>query len=91
MTSTEFAEWMIVYYQEPWDRDTALAAMICATVCNASGNYKKTIDTADFIPDEQKMFGSKKPRIDADQLKHKLKVMTLAMGGTVNGKGINGQ
>ena len=51
MTSYELSEWMAYSSLEPFGeiREDYRAGLICATIANASGNYKKHLTPDDFI------------------------------------------
>lgn len=51
MSSRELSEWMAFSSLEPFGeiREDYRAGLLCATIANASGNYKKNLTPDDFI------------------------------------------
>ena len=50
MSWTEFEAWMIFHNVEPFGDDYRQTGRICASIYNASGNMKKSIDEDNFLP-----------------------------------------
>lgn len=52
ITGEEFANWCAFYSLEPWGywADTWRMAVIATTTANYSGNIRKPVEIADFIP-----------------------------------------
>jgi len=75
--SRELGEWIAYFDLEPpgSDMDSRFAALQ-ATVCNASGNYKKQIKSKDFLSGRRRLFRSAKEKI-AEQIA----AMKAATGG----------
>ena len=54
--------------------------MLAATVANSSGNYKRTLQIKDFMPEPQSF---KKKKLDPAALMLGLKSLTVALGGKI--------
>jgi len=73
----ELGEWLAYFDLEPpgVDSDRRFAALQ-ATICNASGNYKKRIKQKDFLPKRKRLFKSV-----TDTIKDQIAAMKAATGG----------
>lgn len=64
LSSAEFSDWCAFYRLEPWgyEADTWRMAVLAATTANYSGNVRKALDVADFIPGAERSARQQSPR-----------------------------
>jgi hypothetical protein len=60
MSSRQFAEWMAYHRLHPIVDLYDLFALLAATICNASGNFRRRFKAEDFLP--------KRPQTAAEQV-----------------------
>ena len=74
ITGDEFAGWCSFYALEPWgyEADTWRMAVLAATTANYSGNIRKPLDVADFIPGIDR----NRPKQTPEQMRRAIKTMT---------------
>ncbi len=74
MSSAEFEVWCALYAIEPWgyEADTWRMAVLAATTANYSGNVRKPLDVADFIPGIDRT----RPKQTPEQMRRAIKTMT---------------
>lgn len=55
MSSAEFVDWCAFYSLEPWgfQADTWRMGVLASTTANFSGNVKKPLSPADFMPSDK--------------------------------------
>lgn len=55
MPVREFGYWVAFYQMEPTTESANhRTALVCATVANASGNYKRSFSPKDFMPPKRR-------------------------------------
>ena len=83
MSSAEFSEWVEFYKLEPFGRDADFQghAQTAAMVYNVNrGKDDKPLTVAELMPKEPE------PPQTANQMRQFAEMMTIALGGTIEGK-----